>query len=58
MNKKSPISPVTLTDEHYEPAAEWLGGDAWVSPPPFTLWAPVCAQEAHSEQAATDWIPV
>lgn len=45
-------------DYEYEPAAEWLGGEAWVSPPPFTFEASMCALEACGEQAAADWIPV
>lgn len=58
MNRILKNVSASLTHDDYEPAAEWLGGEAWVSPPPFTLEARTCVLQARDEQAATDWIAV
>lgn len=41
-----------------DPAAEWLGGEAWVSPAALAFLIPAAVNHACVEAAAADWIPV
>jgi hypothetical protein len=47
-----------LSREDDEPAAEWLGGEAWVTAIPATHYARDSKPVVDDEPAATDWIPV
>ncbi|MEZ5460186.1 hypothetical protein [Dokdonella sp.] len=47
-----------LSREDSEPAAEWLGGEAWVTAMPAMFYARDSKPAVRDEPAAADWIPV
>lgn len=47
-----------LAHDDDEPAAEWLGGEAWVTAIPAAFCARDSKRIVRAEPAAADWIPV
>lgn len=37
---------------------EWLGGEAWVTPPPVSIESFGAVNDARSEDAAPEWMPL
>ena len=51
-----------LASRHHETrddeANEWLGGEAWVAPPPFNIERFGVIDTARADDPASEWIPL